>query len=604
MTETSTPTQTETPANASGRPLLSIENLQVSFKTPDRDEVEAVKEISIRLAAGQTLGVVGESGSGKSVTAMSILRLIPTPPGVFKGGAIYFNGDNLLEVSERKLRGIRGRDVSMIFQEPMTSLNPVFTVGDQVAEAIIIHQNVSKQEAKKRVITLFDEVGIPDPERRFGSYPHQMSGGQKQRVMIAMALACDPKLLIADEPTTALDVTIQKQILELMLKLRDDRGMAIMFISHDLGVIAEISDYVAVMFRGELVEFGPVHEILTRPQHPYTQGLLACRPPLDVKVDRLRTVADFLEGGEELDARGLAKSCHVYSDEEIKARHKDVHARPVILEVQDLQVHFPIKKGFFSKTVGMVKAVDGISFQVHKGHTLGLVGESGCGKTTTGRAILRLVEPTGGKVEFEGQDFSHLKGGALRSARKRIQMIFQDPYSSLNPRMTIKQAVMEGMVIHNLYPNPRERVDKVAELLEKCGMPADAMKRFPHEFSGGQRQRIAIARSLAVEPEMIICDESVSALDVSVQAQILNLLKDLQDDLGLSYIFISHDLSVIKYMSDDIAVMYAGKIVEAGPAEEVYHHPKDPYTERLIESIPRITPEEIREKQAKRGLLE
>lgn len=582
-------------------PLLKIEQLKMFFHSRHRT-VRAIDDISLKIEAGQTLGVVGESGSGKSMTAMSILQLIPMPPGKFEGGIIHFDGKNLLGMQKKELRQIRGRDISMIFQEPMTSLNPVFTAGEQVAEAIRTHQTVSKAEAKKRVLDLFNEVGIKDPERRYDSFPHQMSGGQKQRVMIAMALASNPKLLIADEPTTALDVTIQKQILELLMKLRDSRQMAILFISHDLGVIAEISDDVAVMYRGKIVEYGPVEQILTNPQHPYTKGLLSCRPPLDVRVDRLRTVADFLNGKEELNELGIAKSSHIYTQEEVDARRIKLESRPPILEVKDLQVHFPIRKGFLGRVADYVRAVDGISFKVHKGQTLGLVGESGCGKTTTGRAIIRLVDPTAGEVKFEGTDFLKLKGAELRAARKRIQMIFQDPYSSLNPRMTVKNIVMEGMIIHNIFSTAKQREDETVKLLEQCGMPADALNRFPHEFSGGQRQRIAIARTLAVKPDLIICDESVSALDVSVQAQILNLLKDLQDQLDVAYIFISHDLSVIKHISDEIAVMNKGVIVEAGPAEQVYNNPQDPYTQKLIDSIPKIDAEKIAARQKARGL--
>jgi len=595
-------TNTTAEEKSSNNSLLRLENLKMYFHSRDRT-VKAVDDISFELGKGQTLGVVGESGSGKSMTAMSILQLIPMPPGKFEGGAIHFDGTNLLSLNKNQIRSIRGKDISMIFQEPMTSLNPVFTVGNQVSEAILTHEDVSKEEAKKRVLTLFDEVGIPDPVRRYDTFPHQMSGGQKQRVMIAMALASNPQLLIADEPTTALDVTIQKQILDLLIEIRDSRQMSILFISHDLGVIAEISDYVAVMFRGKLVEFGSVHDILSNPQHPYTKGLLACRPPLEVRVDRLKTVKDFLVGNEELAEDGIAKSSHRFTMEEVNARLEKIHSQEPLLEVRDLKVHFPIRKGFFSRIKNYVRAVDGISFDVHPGQTLGLVGESGCGKTTTGRAIIRLLEPTAGTVKFEGKDLLALRGNDLRKARKRIQMIFQDPYSSLNPRMTIKAIIMEGMIIHGIHKTKKEREEAAAHLLEQCGMSADAMNRFPHEFSGGQRQRIAIARTLAVKPQMIICDESVSALDVSVQAQILNLLKDLQDEFNLSYIFISHDLSVIKHISDDIIVMNEGKLVEAAPSEELYRNPKKDYTKKLIESIPKLSLDQIKERQTKRGLL-
>ena len=598
MPETAAP-----PAAAKAdEPLLKIDRLRMHFHVRG-GVVKAVDDVSLEIKPGQTLGVVGESGSGKSVTAMSILRLIPMPPGKLEGGAIYFDGENLAALPERQLREIRGRNVAMIFQEPMTSLNPVFTVGHQVVEAITTHQSVSKAEARKRALDLFKEVGIPSPETRIDSYPHQMSGGQKQRVMIAMALACNPRLLIADEPTTALDVTIQKQILELLLKLRDTRDMAIMFISHDLGVIAEVCDHVAVMYKGEVVEYGPIHEILTHAQHPYTKGLLACRPPLDLRIDRLKTVKDFLEGDEELDERGIPKSTKIISVEEFHRHHEELHKREPLLSVRDLKVHFPIRKGVLGRVVDHVKAVDGVSFDVRRGQTLGLVGESGCGKTTTGRAILRLIEPTAGSVVYEGQDFLKLRGAELRAKRKKLQMIFQDPYGSLNPRMTIQAIVGEGMAVHGLYPNKQERRDRIVQLLEQCGLGPEHLNRFPHEFSGGQRQRVAIARALAVEPEMIVCDESVSALDVSVQAQVLNLLKDLQDKLDVAYIFISHDLSVIKFMSDDIAVMYGGKIVEMGDAETVYSNPQEEYTRKLIDSVPKLTPEEIRARQEKRGLL-
>jgi peptide/nickel transport system ATP-binding protein len=600
---TSPPNAAATAPGAADDVLLSIDSLRMYFHLRE-GTVKAVDNISVAIRRGQTLGVVGESGSGKSMTAMSVLRLIPEPPGRIEGGAIYFNGTNLVALSEAKLRRIRGSDISMIFQEPMTSLNPVFTVGNQIMEAIIVHQGVPKAEARRRAIRLIEEVGIPQPESRIDSYPHQMSGGMKQRVMIAMALACNPKLLIADEPTTALDVTIQRQIIDLLRDLRDKRNMAILFISHDLGVIAEICDHVAVMFKGKIVEYGPIFDVFTHPQHPYTQGLLACRPPLDLRISRLSTVQEFLEGKAEFDERGISKATHIISDEELAGRRARLAQERPFLEVRDLKVHFPIRKGLFGRTVGHVKAVDGVSFDLVRGQTLGLVGESGCGKTTTGRAILRLIEPTAGSVMFDGEDWLALRGGNLRRRRRKIQMVFQDPYSSLNPRMTVLSTIEEGMIIHNTQPNKRARRDRVVDLLEKVGLGAEHMTRFPHEFSGGQRQRIAIARALAADPELVICDESVSALDVSVQAQILNLLKDLQDQLGVAYIFISHDLSVIKFMSDEIAVMYDGKIVEMGEAEEVYHRPKHDYTKKLIAAIPKSTPEEIRDRQISRGLMQ
>ncbi len=527
------------------------------------------------------------------------------------------------------MRSVRGGQIGMIFQEPGTSLNPVFRVGRQVTEAIRIHQNVSKQTARDRALKLFEEVGIPDPLRRLDSYPHEMSGGQKQRVMIAMALSCNPRLLIADEPTTALDVTIQAQILELLRRLRDERGMSILFISHDLGVIGEIADRVAVMYRGKIVENAPVAELFQNPRHPYTKGLLACRPKLGSNRRRLRTVSDYMEvqtaadgairivertpsesaeseprqeSGRLLHPWAMLEQAGRAPAESVDApapRYVPPGTRP-LLEVVDLKVYFPIRSGLFRSTTGHVKAVDGISFDVYRGQTLGLVGESGCGKTTTGRAILRLIEPTAGAVRFDGVALSELKGGPLRKLRRRIQIIFQDPYSSLNPRMTVEAMLTEPLRAHRLIKLRRERLDKVVALLENVGLEAFHLRRYPHEFSGGQRQRLGIARALAAQPEFIICDESVSALDVSVQAQVLNLLKDLQREHHLTYIFISHDLSVVKFMSDMMAVMNEGRIVEFGPSDDVYAHPRDEYTRRLIAAIPEASLESIERRQAHR----
>ena len=515
----------------------------------------------------------------------------------------------------------------------MTSLNPVFTVGDQVAEAIVLHQKTTKDEARQKTIDLFREVGIPDPEDRVDYYPHQMSGGQKQRVMIAMALSCNPQLLIADEPTTALDVTIQAQILDILRRLRDTRGMSILFITHDLGVIAEIADDVLVMYRGKMVEYGTVLEIFENPKHAYTKGLLACRPRLDTEYRLLPTVSDFMEVEQQPD--GEPKLIEKKLDEaritvlKTHGRGRLLHpklelaamghpweeghhspdstmvpddAQP-LLEIQDLQVHFPERKGLFSRVVGHVKAVDGISFNVYRGQTLGLVGESGCGKTTTGRAILRLVDATGGRVLYEGKDLFAMDSGDMRAMRREMQIIFQDPYGSLNPRMTIESTLVEPMVIHGLAKSRAERRDKAAALLEEVDLKPEHLRRYPHEFSGGQRQRISIARALAVEPEFIICDESVSALDVSVQAQVLNLLKQLQADRGLTYIFISHDLSVVKFMADMMAVMNEGKIVEFGPSDNIYAAPHEDYTRRLIEATPRDSLAHIRKLVADRKAL-
>jgi peptide/nickel transport system ATP-binding protein len=529
------------------------------------------------------------------------------------------------------MQAIRGASISTIFQEPMTSLNPVYTTGDQVMEAILLHQGVEEDEARRQTIALFREVGIPDPEERIHMYPHEMSGGQKQRVMIAMALSCNPRLLIADEPTTALDVTIQAQILDLMRKLRDERQMSIIFITHDLGVIAEIADEVAVMYRGKLVEYGDVKNIFVNPQHPYTKGLLACRPKLEGFDKRLPTVPDFMDtiyhpdGSYTVKERDREPGWLEKMANDGRERHLDPLSRlgtlgysdkredyregttfveegaAPLLRVTDLEMHFPVRKGVFSRVVDHVRAVDGVSFDLYRGQTLGLVGESGCGKTTTGRAIMRLVDPTGGRVEFDGVDITTMPQRELRPYRKRFQIIFQDPYGSLNPRKTIERTIMEPMEVHGLGTGIDDRRDTVLELLDKVGLPGrQFLNRYPHEFSGGQRQRICIARAIAVRPELIICDESVSALDVSVQAQVLNLLKDLQAEYGLTYIFISHDLSVVKFMSDMMAVMNDGKFVEYGPSESIYEQPKEAYTSRLIESIPSDSLAQIELRQRQR----
>ncbi|MDA1194534.1 MAG: ABC transporter ATP-binding protein, partial [Planctomycetota bacterium] len=579
--------------------LVHIKGLKTYFHTEDSivKAVDFEADTELRLARGQTLGVVGESGSGKSVTALSLMRLLPPETARIEAGHIAFLGRDMVSIPQADMRYIRGKDIGMIFQEPMTSLNPVFTVGDQVMEPIMIHEGLSREDARARVMQLFREVDIPDPERRIDSYPHEMSGGQKQRVMIAMALACNPKLLIADEPTTALDVTIQAQILDLMRKLRDERGMSILFITHDLGVIAEISDHVAVMFQGHLVEYGDVLDIFSNPQHPYTRSLLACRPSLDTKYRRLPTTSTFMSWTKDEDNRLVIVEKPVDEDKlrklETVGRDKLTDPKgPPLIEVENLKVHFPIRKGVFGRVANYVRAVDGISFKVWPGQTLGLVGESGCGKTTAGRALLRLIENRGGvkvegKVMFDGQDVFSLSTSEFRELRRRMQIIFQDPYSSLNPRMTVGDMIGEPMEVHGLFPSKRERTDRVAELLVETGLLASHMNRYPHEFSGGQRQRISIARALALNPSFIVCDESVSALDVSVQAQVLNLLKDLQERLGLTYIFISHDLSVVKFQSDTMAVMKDGLLVEVGTSESIYANPQQAYTKRLIDAVPR-----------------
>jgi peptide/nickel transport system ATP-binding protein len=608
--------------------VIDVAGLKTYFHT-DEGVVRAVDGVSFRVEAGRTLGIVGESGSGKSVTSLSIMRLLASSAKI-EQGRIALLGRDLVRLPEPDMRAVRGKEISMIFQEPMTSLNPVFTVGAQVMEAILLHQKTTKVEARRRTIELFKEVKIPEAEQRVDSYPHQLSGGQKQRVMIAMALSCNPKLLIADEPTTALDVTIQAEILDILRRLRDERGMAILFITHDLGVIAEIADDVLVMYRGEEVEYGPVLEIFGNPKHPYTKGLLACRPRLDTPYRLLPTVDDFMTVAEtpngkpvitekrlderrlnELKTTGRGRLLHPKS--ELAAMGHPVtegglaadtefvaEGTKPLLRVEDLQVHFPVRRGVLQRTVDHVRAVDGVTFKVYRGQTLGLVGESGCGKTTAGRAILRLVEPTAGRVWFDGVDVAALSAGELRRMRRRMQIIFQDPYGSLNPRMTIETAITEPMVIQRIGKNRRERRDRAAALLEEVGMLPAHLRRYPHEFSGGQRQRICIARAIAVEPEFLICDESVSALDVSVQAQVLNLLKRLQETRRLTYIFISHDLSVVKFMADMMAVMNAGKIVEFGPSEAIYQAPREAYTRRLIGATPNDDLESIREAVARR----
>jgi peptide/nickel transport system ATP-binding protein len=646
--------------------ILTVRDLQVQFQTDTRI-IKAVDGISFEVKRGQTLGIVGESGSGKSVTSLSVMGLIPNPPGKVTGGEIWFQGANpdsppvnLLSLSQEQMRLYRGGQVSMIFQEPLSSLNPVYTCGFQLTEAIRQHQNVPLPEARRQAINLLQEVRLlpSDAElaeryledwhkQTLGSsarsavspsriaaqpsdrdiqkwinqqkqailerYPHQLSGGQIQRIMIAMAICCNPSLLIADEPTTALDVTVQATILDLLRELRDRRGMSMMFITHDLGIIAEIADTVAVMYQGKIVEYGSAWEIFSNPKHPYTKGLLTCRPQPDRRLKFLPTVSDFMEVTTAPDGEVLIREKQMEVDQalrlnlemseaECEERLTELQRRSPLVSVRDLQVGFPMR-GIFGQTQRYAMAVNGVTFDVYPGETLGLVGESGCGKTTLARTLLHLVKPMGGDIVFEGRSTVNLSSKQLRQLRRDMQIIFQDPFSSLDPRITIGEAVMEPLRIHGVGSSARNREERVAYLLERVGMNPDCRNRYPHEFSGGQRQRICIARSLALNPKFIICDESVSALDVSVQAQVLNLLKELQNEFNLTYIFISHDLSVVKFMSDRIIVMNRGKIEEIGTAEQIYREPQQPYTRQLISAIPTGNLEQIRTRQLQRGIV-
>lgn len=559
------------------QPLLRINNLSIDFIT-DAGNTHALQNINLTLNRGEILALVGESGSGKSVTSLSILQLIPAPPAIFRSGEIFFSADgqnaiDLLQRDRYALQDIRGNQIAMIFQEPMTSLNPVLTCGSQVMEALLLHKQLDKKTARQRTIDWFAKVKLPDPEGIFNRYPHQLSGGQKQRVMIAMAMCCEPALLICDEPTTALDVTVQKTILELIKELQQQSGMGVIFITHDLGVVAEIAHRAAVMYKGQIVEQGNTDQLFLNPAHPYTRALLACRPVNHKRGERLPVVSDFME--PELDKKVATTSPVPRSVSEI------------LLKTEDLSVWFPTKKSILGKPLSYTRAVDQVSFEVYKGETLGLVGESGCGKTTLGRTLLRLIEPTAGKIIYQNEDLTARKKDSLKTLRKEIQIIFQDPYSSLNPRLTIGAAIAEPLKVHHLHQSDKLRKDKVVELLEKVNLRPEHFNRYPHEFSGGQRQRIVIARALALNPSFIVCDESVSALDVSVQAQVLNLLNDLKKEFGFTVIFISHDLSVVRYISDRILVMNKGRIEESGEADEIYLHPRSAYTQKLIASIPR-----------------
>ncbi|NEQ42598.1 MAG: ABC transporter ATP-binding protein [Leptolyngbya sp. SIOISBB] len=593
-------------------PILDVRDLCVTFLTK-AGPVPAVKSISFDLSSGETLGLVGESGSGKSVTSLALIGLLDQ--GAELSGEIWFRDPrepettpiDLLQLSPEARRQYRGKLISMIFQEPLTSLNPVYTCGAQVIEALRLHQGLKTEAAKAKAIALFEEVKLPNPAEILRRYPHQLSGGQQQRVMVAIALAGNPAVLIADEPTTALDVTIQATILDLLRDLQTTRGTATVFITHDMGVVSEIADRVAVMYRGDLVEIAPVYDLFADPQHPYTQGLLNCRPRPQQQLRRLPTVSDFMEvqptdgGGVQVvsKVRTPAEKAELLAEvspEEIAQKRLVLQEQSPLLQVQSLIKAFPVRQGFLgSKTE--FRAVDDVSFDVYPGETLGLVGESGCGKSTLSRCLLRLIEPTHGSVHFEGRSVLELNSADMRRLRREMQIVFQNPYGSLDARQTIGSAIMEPMQIHGLGGSEAERQARATDLLERVGLDASALRRMPHEFSGGQRQRICIARTLACEPKFIICDESVSALDVSVQAQVLNLLKDLQQEFNLTYIFISHDLSVVKFVSDRIVVMNQGRIEEIGPAEAIYNSPQQPYTQQLIAAIPDATLDDIQQRQ-------
>ena len=575
-------------------PILKIKNLSIYFPSK-AEENKVVYNISFNLNKNEILGIVGESGSGKSVSTLAILGLLPKSAKIEGEFLFSFNDKqiDLAKLTNKEFQTIRGNEISMIFQEPMSSLNPSLTCGYQVLEIILQHNKISKNEAKKQVIELFNKVKLPRAEQIFSQYPHQISGGQKQRVMIAMAIACKPKILIADEPTTALDVTVQKEIILLLKELQQETEMSIIFITHDLALISEIADEVLVMYQGNIVEQGKAEQVFKNPKHEYTKALIHSKPSLDVRLKVLPTIDSFLseetrDKKQEIrlnevsraELNAFASLRETITTKQRQKTHKELYSKPPLLEVNNLATYFNTK-------TSIVKAVDDVSLKIYKGETLGLVGESGCGKTTLGRTIMQLEKATKGSIIYKGKDLTKLSKKEIKSLRKEIQIIFQDPFSSLNPRILVGEAILEPMQVHKLYNSDKERKEKVFEILEKVGLDKSHYYRYPHEFSGGQRQRIGIARTIALQPKLIICDESVSALDVSVQAQVLNLLNQLKKDFNFTYIFISHDLSVVKYMADQLVVMNQGKIEEIGDADEIYANPKKEYTKTLIDAIPK-----------------
>ncbi len=556
--------------------LLSIRDLSISF--PSRTHKNQVLyNVSFDIHTNKILGVVGESGSGKSVTSLAIMGLLPQKLASIDSGSIHYQNDSLLDLDQKKLEALRGNEIAMIFQEPMSSLNPSMKCGKQVLEILLKHTSLKKSAARSEVLSLFHKVKLPDPDRAYNAYPHELSGGQKQRIMIAMAIACKPKLLIADEPTTALDVTVQKEIIALLKSLQTEYKMSILFISHDLSLVSEIADHVAVMYQGKVVEYGTANAIFHAPEKEYTKALINARPPMNVRYKKLPTISDFLEDATQ--------NPEIITTKDRELQHQKLYSKPPLLEVINVKKSYFSKAGLFGTSE--FRAVDGVSFKLYEGETLGLVGESGCGKSTLGNTILQLDKADEGQILYKGQDITQLSSKEIRVLRKEIQLIFQDPFASLNPRLTVGNAIMEPMKVHNLYTNDKERKEKVLELLKRVSLDENHFNRYPHEFSGGQRQRIGIARTIALRPKLIVCDESVSALDISVQAQVLNLLNELKENFGFTYIFISHDLAVVKYMSNQLLVMNNGNIEEHGDADQIYQNPQKEYTKKLIEAIPK-----------------